>query len=57
MLDVICESMEGDLIFANFVEFDTLYGHKRDVAGWCMTLEEFDKKLPKLFSILMKKIY
>ena len=52
MLDVISESMEGDLIFANFVEFDTLYGHKRDVAGYAKALENFDKKLPKLFSIL-----
>ena len=52
MLDVISGSMEGDLIFANFVEFDTLYGHKRDVAGYAKALENFDKKLPKLFSIL-----
>ncbi len=52
MLDVIKVSMPGDLIFANFVEFDTLYGHKRDVSGYAKALEDLDKKLPKLFSIL-----
>ncbi len=25
---------DGDLVFANFVDFDTLYGHRRDVAGY-----------------------
>ena len=52
MLNVITVSSQGDLIFANFVEFDTLYGHKRDVSGYAKALEKFDKKLPKLFSIL-----
>ncbi len=52
MLDVICQAKQGDLIFANFVEFDTLYGHKRDVSGYANALEELDKQLPKLFSIL-----
>ena len=52
MIDVIKESAQGDLIFANFVEFDTLYGHTRDVSGYAKALERLDKKLPKLFSIL-----
>ena len=52
MLDVIKDSGSGDLIFANFVEFDTLYGHKRDVSGYAKALEDLDKKLPKLFSLL-----
>tara|TARA_B100001250_G_scaffold411412_1_gene440011 strand:- start:1387 stop:2586 length:1200 start_codon:yes stop_codon:yes gene_type:complete len=52
MLETINCSKKGDLIFANFVEFDTLYGHKRDVSGYAKALEEFDKKLPRLFSIL-----
>ena len=54
MLNIIVKANEGDLIFANFVEFDTLYGHRRDLSGYARALENFDKKLPKLFSILNK---
>jgi phosphopentomutase len=34
----------GSLTFANFVEFDTLYGHPRDVAGYARALEWFDAR-------------
>jgi phosphopentomutase len=33
---------DGSLTFANFVEFDSLYGHRRDVAGYARALEWFD---------------
>ena len=33
---------DGSLTFANFVEFDSLYGHRRDVAGYACALEWFD---------------
>ncbi len=36
------EAEEGSLTFANFVEFDSLYGHPRDVAGYARALEWFD---------------
>jgi phosphopentomutase len=36
------------LIFTNFVDFDTLYGHRRDVAGYAAALEAFDARLPEL---------
>ncbi len=55
MLNIIAKASKGDLIFANFVEFDTLYGHRRDVSGYARALENFDKKLPKLFSVLNKE--
>ncbi len=32
----------GSLTFANFVEFDTNFGHRRDVAGYARQLEWFD---------------
>jgi phosphopentomutase len=35
-------SEDGSLTFANFVEFDSLYGHRRDVAGYARALEWFD---------------
>lgn len=43
---------EGDLIFANYVDFDTLYGHARDVAGYARALEAFDARLPEVFARL-----
>ncbi|MCL4189828.1 MAG: phosphopentomutase [Rhodobacteraceae bacterium] len=33
---------DGSLTFANFVEFDSLWGHRRDVAGYARALEAFD---------------
>lgn len=33
------------LIFANLVDFDTLYGHRKDVEGFAKSLEEFDELL------------
>lgn len=36
------DAEEGSLTFANFVEFDSLYGHRRDVAGYARALEWFD---------------
>ncbi|WP_146344302.1 phosphopentomutase [Falsiphaeobacter marinintestinus] len=33
---------DGSLTFANFVEFDSLYGHRRDIAGYARALEWFD---------------
>ncbi len=41
---------DGALIFSNFVEFDTLYGHQRDVAGYARALEWFDSRVPELLA-------
>lgn len=40
------------LIFTNLVDFDMLYGHRRDVAGYAKCLEEFDSHLPDILSNL-----
>ncbi|MDD7969744.1 phosphopentomutase [Roseinatronobacter alkalisoli] len=42
-LRLIDESEAGSLTFCNFVEFDTLYGHTRDVSGYARALQRFDK--------------
>lgn len=46
----LCEAIgsmpDGSLTFANFVEFDSLYGHRRDVVGYARALEWFDAQLP-----------
>ncbi len=39
---------DGGLLFANFIDFDTVYGHRRDVAGYASALEAFDARLPEL---------
>ena len=43
---------EGALTFANFVEFDSLYGHRRDVSGYACHLEWFDAELGRLMARL-----
>jgi phosphopentomutase len=43
---------EGSLVFTNFVDFDSSYGHRRDVAGYAHALEEFDARLPELEALL-----
>ena len=43
---------DGDLIFANFVDFDMLYGHRRDVPGYAAALEAWDRRLPELLARL-----
>lgn len=36
------------ILFANFVDFDTLFGHRRNIAGYAAALEAFDRRLPEL---------
>lgn len=38
---------DGDLVFTNFVDFDMLFGHRRDVPGYAHALEQFDARLPE----------
>lgn len=38
-------SVEQGLIFANLIDYDMLFGHRRDVAGFAQALEEFDQWL------------
>lgn len=46
------EAEPGSLTFANFVEFDSLYGHPRDVAGYARALEWFDARVAGFLSRL-----
>jgi phosphopentomutase len=43
---------ERSIVFSNFVDFDMLYGHRRDVEGYARALEEFDARLPELLGLL-----
>ncbi len=46
------EAPDGSFTFANFVEFDSLYGHRRDVSGYARALEWFDAALPRFLDRL-----
>ncbi len=46
--DLVETAEDGALVFANFVEFDSLYGHRRDVAGYAQALEWFDAEIGKI---------
>jgi len=43
---------DGDLVFANFVDFDSLYGHRRDIPGYAAALEAFDRRMPEMLGKL-----
>ncbi|ATX77566.1 phosphopentomutase [Reinekea forsetii] len=49
-LAVIDTAADRSLVFTNFVDFDSSYGHRRDVAGYAAALEYFDTRLPELLS-------
>lgn len=56
LFDATVTSMQtassGSLVFTNFVDFDSSYGHRRDISGYAHALEQFDKRLPELFALL-----
>lgn len=43
---------DGGLLMTNFVDFDSVFGHRRDVAGYAAALEAFDLRLPELMACL-----
>jgi phosphopentomutase len=40
------------LIFSNLVDFDMLYGHRRDTEGFARALEHFDARLPEIGAVM-----
>lgn len=54
LFDATLKAMETapdrSIIFTNFVDFDMLYGHRRDVEGYAEALEYFDERLPELLA-------
>ncbi len=46
----IDKSVDNTIIFTNFVDFDSSYGHRRDVSGYAAALELFDRRLPELLN-------
>ncbi|MDW2920065.1 phosphopentomutase [Mesomycoplasma ovipneumoniae] len=51
-IDIASKSTKNQFIFVNLVEFDSSYGHRRDIMGYCQNLNNFDIKLAKLVNTL-----
>ncbi|WP_394147561.1 phosphopentomutase [Shewanella atlantica] len=43
---------DNTIVFTNFVDFDSHFGHRRDVAGYARSLEYFDSRLPELLALM-----
>lgn len=46
------DARDGDFVFANFVDFDSEFGHRRDIPGYAAALEAFDARVPEALSRL-----
>src|ERR1700720_412138 len=51
LTEAIAQRPKG-LIFANLVDFDMLYGHRKDVEGFARSLEQFDEQLGPFLELL-----
>jgi len=51
-LDAMKEAPDRSIVFTNFVDFDMLYGHRRDVDGYAAALEYFDERLPEILELM-----
>jgi phosphopentomutase len=51
-LEALAEAGDRSIVFTNFVDFDMLYGHRRDIAGYAAALEYFDGRLPELLAAM-----
>ncbi len=56
LIDATLQAMksapENSIVFTNLVDFDMLYGHRRDPEGYATALEYFDERLPELLAAL-----
>lgn len=54
-VDQLLKVMDKDftgLSFTNLVDFDALYGHRRDTQGYAQAIEDFDQRLPEILAAL-----
>ncbi len=50
LIELAGSAPDGSLVVANFVEFDTLFGHRRDPEGYAGALMRFDRRIPEIFA-------
>ncbi|MCW8345298.1 phosphopentomutase [Vibrio sp. ZSDZ65] len=48
----IKEAGDNTIVFTNFVDFDSAYGHRRDVAGYAAALEYFDSRIHEVIELM-----
>lgn len=51
-IQAIKDAPDNTIVFTNFVDFDSSYGHRRDIQGYGDALEYFDGRLPEILSLL-----
>jgi phosphopentomutase len=51
-LEALASAPDRSIVFTNFVDFDMLYGHRRDIEGYAKALEYFDARLPELLDAM-----
>ena len=51
-LDAISAAPDGSIVFTNFVDFDSVYGHRRNVEGYAQALEYFDARMPEMLGVM-----
>ena len=54
-MDAMYNAMQEDfdgLLFVNLVDFDMVYGHRRDVKGYAAALEAFDREIPRIKAMM-----
>ncbi|MEZ8823580.1 phosphopentomutase [Vibrio amylolyticus] len=50
--EAIREAGDNTIVFTNFVDFDSAYGHRRDVAGYAAALEYFDGRVNEVIELM-----
>jgi phosphopentomutase len=50
LIEVADTAPDNSLAFVNFVDFDMMFGHRRDVAGYSNALHELDARLPEFIA-------
>jgi len=50
LAEAVRSAEDRSLTFANFVEFDSLYGHRRDISGYARALEWFDGEIARVIT-------
>jgi phosphopentomutase len=53
-LAALDEAPDRAIVFTNFVDFDMLFGHRRDVQGYAEALEYLDSRLPEILTKMHK---
>lgn len=57
-VDQLLKVMDKDftgLSFTNLVDFDALYGHRRDTKGYAQAIEDFDQRIPEILAALKEE--